>query len=287
MTVWEGLPQQRYPSAVSLGPSAGLRPGQPRDGTRELVCWTHEGSSEFQLSVPLNPPHPFSQFCQGEPPRKPGVPRPSCLQSPGTDAALLFQARTLPVTPEEMGGSPPAPPQAGSRRPGPRGHLQEQLSQLAGVPPGVDAGGGGRARLQARESLTAGQLSSVSLQLLLSLSGAYCALYLLATLLMIVYKSQVFSYPHPHLVLDLTLLLLMGVLDVTRLYLGTKGNLTEAEVPLAVSLVLTAGGALLSTYFLLWQTLVLWADHVLGATLLALRGLEAVLQLVAVAAFVS
>lgn len=90
-----------------------------------------------------------------------------------------------------MGGSPPAPPQAGSRRPGPRGHLQEQLSQLAGVPPGVDAGGGGgSARLQARESLTAGQLSSVSLQLLLSLSGAYCALYLLATLLMIVYKSE-------------------------------------------------------------------------------------------------
>lgn len=54
----------------------------------------------------------------------------------------------------------------------------------------MDAGGGGRARLQARESLTAGQLSSVSLQLLLSLSGAYCALYLLATLLMIVYKSE-------------------------------------------------------------------------------------------------
>ncbi|XP_044115838.1 transmembrane protein 80 isoform X2 [Neovison vison] len=246
MTVWEGLPQQRYPSAVSLGPSAGLRPGQPRDGTRELVCWTHEGSSEFQLSVPLNPPHPFSQFCQGEPPRKPGVPRPSCLQSPGTDAALLFQARTLPVTPEEMGGSPPAPPQAGSRRPGPRGHLQEQLSQLAGVPPGVDAGGGGRARLQARESLTAGQLSSVSLQLLLSLSGAYCALYLLATLLMIVYKSQVFSYPHPHLVLDLTLLLLMGVLDVTRLYLVWSRIWMFCRVPSRPAEPGVAGGPLSS-----------------------------------------
>ncbi|GAB5578259.1 transmembrane protein 80 [Prionailurus iriomotensis] len=61
----------------------------------------------------------------------------------------------------------------------------------------------------------------------------------------------------------------------------------EAEVPLAVSLVLTAGGALLSTYFLLWQTLVLWADSTLGAALLTLHGLEAVLQLVAIAAFVS
>ncbi|XP_044922931.1 transmembrane protein 80 isoform X1 [Mustela putorius furo] len=181
-----GLPQQSYPSAVSLGPSAGLRPGQPRDGTRELVCWTHEGSFEFQLSVPLNPTQTLS---------------PSLL--------------------------------------------------------------------------------------LLYLSGACWALHLLATLLMILYKSQVFSYPHPYLVLDLTLLLLMGALEVTRLYLGTKGNLTEAEVPLAISLVLTAGGALLSTYFLLWQTLVLWADCILSTTLLALHGLEAVLQLVAIAAFVS
>ncbi|XP_034500761.1 transmembrane protein 80 [Ailuropoda melanoleuca] len=130
-------------------------------------------------------------------------------------------------------------------------------------------------------------LSSVSLQVLLYLSGAYHALYFLATLLMVVYKSQVFSYPHPYLVLDLTLLLLMGILEVTRLYLGTKGNLTEAEVPLAISLVLTAGGALLSTYFLLWQTLVLRADSILSAALLALHGLEAILQLVAIAAFVS
>ncbi|XP_047547444.1 transmembrane protein 80 isoform X5 [Lutra lutra] len=181
-----GLPLRWYPSAVSLCPSAGHRPRHPQDGTRELVCWTHEGGFEFQLSVLLNPTHTLSL------------------------------------------------------------------------------------RL-----------------LLLYLSGAYCALYFLATLLMMMYKSQVFSYPHPYLVLDLTLLLLMGILEVTRLYLGTKGNLTEAEVPLAISLVLTAGGALLSTYFLLWQTLVLWADCVLSTTLLALHGLEAVLQLVAIAAFVS
>lgn len=66
---------------------------------------------------------------------------------------------------------------------------------------------------------------------------------------------------------------------------GTKGNLTEAEGPLAASLVLTGAGALLSAYFLLWQTLVLWADSVLSATLLAVHGLEAVLQVVAIAAF--
>ncbi|XP_059566760.1 transmembrane protein 80 isoform X1 [Myotis daubentonii] len=68
---------------------------------------------------------------------------------------------------------------------------------------------------------------------------------------------------------------------------GTKGNLTETELPLAASLVLTVASSLLSVYFLLWQTLVLWADSVLSATLLVLHGLEATLQVVAIAAFIS
>uniref|UniRef100_A0A8C3W6E1 Transmembrane protein 80 n=1 Tax=Catagonus wagneri TaxID=51154 RepID=A0A8C3W6E1_9CETA len=130
-------------------------------------------------------------------------------------------------------------------------------------------------------------LSSLPLQVLFHLSGAWYALYFLATLLLIAYKSQVFTYPLGHLVLDVTLLFLMGILEAVRLYLGTKGNLTEAEVPLAASLVLTVGSTLLAVYFLLWQTLVLRADWVLGAALLALHGLEAVLQVVAIAAFVS
>ncbi|KAL4671651.1 hypothetical protein H8959_004360 [Pygathrix nigripes] len=98
-------------------------------------------------------------------------------------------------------------------------------------------------------------------------------------------RGQVFSCPHHYLALDLALLFLMGILEAVRLYLGTRGNLTEAERPLAASLALTAGTALLSAYFLLWQTLVLWADWALSATLLALHGLEAVLQVVAIAAF--
>ncbi|XP_008590349.1 PREDICTED: transmembrane protein 80-like isoform X1 [Galeopterus variegatus] len=98
--------------------------------------------------------------------------------------------------------------------------------------------------------------------------------------------GQVFSYPCNHLLLDLTLLFLMAILEAVRLYLGTKGNLTEAEVPLAASLALTVGSILLSVHFLLWQTLVLWADSALSATLLALHSLEAVLQVVAIASFV-
>ncbi|XP_053418750.1 transmembrane protein 80 isoform X3 [Nycticebus coucang] len=123
--------------------------------------------------------------------------------------------------------------------------------------------------------------------MLFYLSGMYYALYFLATLLMIVYKTgQVFSYPSAYLARDLILLFVMGILEGIRLYLGTKGNLTEAEGPLAASLALTVGSALLSAHFLLWQTLVLWVDLALSTVLLVLHSLEAALQVVAIAAFV-
>lgn len=98
--------------------------------------------------------------------------------------------------------------------------------------------------------------------------------------------GQTFSYPHGLLLLDVGLLCAMGLLEVLRLYLGTKGNLTEAEGPLAASLVLTAGNALLAVHFLFWQTLVLRADSVLGAVLLALHSLEAVLQVLVIAGLI-
>ncbi|KAM8807094.1 transmembrane protein 80 [Eudromia elegans] len=104
---------------------------------------------------------------------------------------------------------------------------------------------------------------------------------------MIVYKSQVFSYPDSFLAPDLVLLFIMAILEALRLYLGSKGNLTEEEAPLGLSLVLTVGSALLCVYFLVWQTYVLKADVILSAVLLFTYGLESVLEIVAIAAFVS
>lgn len=123
------------------------------------------------------------------------------------------------------------------------------------------------------------------LQVLLYLSGAFCSLHLLATLLLLVYKTQAFSFPLDLAARDLLLLLLLAALQVLRLRLGTQGNLTESEGPLAASLVLTVGSALLALYFLLWQTLVLWVDSWLSTALLVLHGLEASLEAVAIASF--
>lgn len=69
--------------------------------------------------------------------------------------------------------------------------------------------------------------------------------------------------------------------------LGSKGNLTEEEVPLGISLIITVGSVILSVYFLVWQTYVLRADVILNAVLLITYGLEGILHIVAIAAFVS
>ncbi|NXO49093.1 TMM80 protein, partial [Aramus guarauna] len=135
-------------------------------------------------------------------------------------------------------------------------------------------------------------LSSVPLQMLFYVNGIYYIFYFLATLAMIVYKSQVFSYPDDFLAPDLALLFIMAILEVLRLHLafcflrGSKGNLTEEEAPLGLSLVITVGSVLLSVYFLVWQTYVLQADVIINAVLLFTYGLESVLKVIAIAAFV-
>uniref|UniRef100_A0A8C0ZFV1 Uncharacterized protein n=1 Tax=Cyanistes caeruleus TaxID=156563 RepID=A0A8C0ZFV1_CYACU len=56
--------------------------------------------------------------------------------------------------------------------------------------------------------------------ILLYVNGIYYIFYFLVTLAMIIYKSQVFSYPDDLLAPDLTVLFLMAILEVPRLYLG-------------------------------------------------------------------
>ncbi|XP_054054738.1 transmembrane protein 80 isoform X2 [Rissa tridactyla] len=103
----------------------------------------------------------------------------------------------------------------------------------------------------------------------------------------VVRRGEVFSYPDDFLAPDLALLFVMAILEVLRLYLGSKGNLTEEEAPLGLSLVMTVGSVILSVYFLVWQTYVLKADVILNALLLFTYGLESLLKVVAIAAFVS
>ncbi|POI29535.1 hypothetical protein CIB84_006715 [Bambusicola thoracicus] len=111
------------------------------------------------------------------------------------------------------------------------------------------------------------QLSSVPLQILFYINGFYYIFYFVATLAMIIYKSKL----QPELFVFLQ---------------GSKGNLTEEEAPLGLSLVITVGSMILSVYFLIWQTYVLRADVIINTVLLFTYGLESVFEVLAIAAFV-
>ncbi|XP_066556494.1 transmembrane protein 80 isoform X2 [Amia ocellicauda] len=128
-------------------------------------------------------------------------------------------------------------------------------------------------------------LSSVPLQLLLYLGGVYFLFYFLSTLLMIIYKSQVLSFPDGLLALDLSLLLLMAVLEAVRLYCGVRGNLQESELWVGGGLAVALISALLCVYFLLWQAFVLRADIIMSAVQLTVLALQGVLGLAAIASF--
>ncbi|XP_064348000.1 transmembrane protein 80 isoform X3 [Camelus dromedarius] len=131
-------------------------------------------------------------------------------------------------------------PKGRRSRPGPRG-----CRDRGGLGGRDGAESGGKMAASRRGRASSAVLSSVPLQALLYLRGTYFALYFLATLLMVMYKSkshsegslqaqvpcllrpaplcspgQVFTYPHGYLVLDLALLSLMGILEAAQLYLG-------------------------------------------------------------------
>ncbi|XP_069037851.1 transmembrane protein 80-like isoform X1 [Lepisosteus oculatus] len=137
----------------------------------------------------------------------------------------------------------------------------------------------------ARGGRSAVVLSSVPLQVLFYLTGLYFAFYCLCTLLMVIYKSQVLSYPDRDLALDLALLFLMAVLEAVRLYWGVRGNLKESQQSVGICLAITLASVLLSIYFLLWQTYVLRADVILNSILLSLYGLQGIVGLITIASF--
>jgi len=64
-----------------------------------------------------------------------------------------------------------------------------------------------------------------------------------------------------------------------------KGNLTQRVLSTVMSVILLAASALLTVYYLLWQTFVLRVDLVICGILLALQFFQLLFSLIAVAAF--
>ncbi|XP_071974114.1 transmembrane protein 216 [Engystomops pustulosus] len=130
-----------------------------------------------------------------------------------------------------------------------------------------------------------GVLSSTPLEVLFFLNGWYCASYFLIEALIFIYKGLILPYPTSNLVLEVVMLFLYLGIEVTRLYLGCRGNQCERKLPLVVSVGLTIPTGLLALYFLFLQTYALRLETVLSCILLFFYGLEAILSCAALITF--
>ncbi|NXC49242.1 TM216 protein, partial [Penelope pileata] len=73
--------------------------------------------------------------------------------------------------------------------------------------------------------------------------------------------------------------------EATRIFFGSKGNVCQRKVPLAVSLALTVPAAVMATYCLLLQTYALRLEAILSAILLLFYAAELLLGGLALVSF--
>ena len=128
-------------------------------------------------------------------------------------------------------------------------------------------------------------LSSLPLQVLLYFNGWFVLLYVVLELLEYIYKGTRLPYPDAVLGLEIFGIAMIALIEPCRLVLGSRGNKTEAVVPLVwqCGLSLPLFGAYL--YYLNFQAYVLRLDQVLNVIAILFIALDFVFALVAALVF--
>jgi len=128
-------------------------------------------------------------------------------------------------------------------------------------------------------------LSSTPLQISYSFNAYYDGFFIVSQILLIIYKVENLPYPGSNLALDVVLLLFLACLESLRIFLGSKGNLTEKVFASLTAVVLTLGSAILVFYFIFWQTYVLRVDVILCAVLFVFEGFQLLFSIVTLTSF--
>lgn len=114
--------------------------------------------------------------------------------------------------------------------------------------------------------------SSLSFQLLLHLGSYYFGVLCISEVLLLIYKTigsisshlaralpqllpslSVLPYPTRNIAVEITIIILLILVESARIFAGWKGNLTENVGSMILSLALIIPGILGVVYFLVWQ----------------------------------
>ena len=99
--------------------------------------------------------------------------------------------------------------------------------------------------------------------------------------MLFIFKMSILPYPSGNIVAEIFLLAFLGAIEWVRIFMGKKGNLTEALMSIALSVIFTAPSVLALLYLLLWQTYVLRLEVILVSFALTFEGIELLFALLA------
>ena len=132
-------------------------------------------------------------------------------------------------------------------------------------------------------------LSSLPLQILLFFHAIYDAIYTVALTATFIWKGTYFPLPNvtrTYFALEVALVYVLFLLELARLFIGSRGNKLEQVTPLLIFLILSAPACLAYVYFLHLQIYVTRADQVFSAVAIVFLGLEVILALLAMYSFI-
>ncbi|XP_022643877.1 transmembrane protein 216-like [Varroa jacobsoni] len=128
-------------------------------------------------------------------------------------------------------------------------------------------------------------LSSLPLAILLHYGRIVYFAFSMVQVLSFTFKGLRLPYPPNNLLTEVSLLLFQTPLEIIRLKLGERGNLSEEALPLLLSCFLSAPAILAALYYALWQTFVLRLDVVVSSILICFQVAQTVIALATAVSF--
>jgi transmembrane protein 216 len=141
--------------------------------------------------------------------------------------------------------------------------------------------------MQSQDDVGRQILSSLPLQVLLYFNGWFSWCYFIFEAALFVYKKYHFYYPANLIAWEASMLVMMGVMEVSRLFLASKGNKTESMRPMLWATILTTPVIIGYVWFVRLQTYVLRLEIIMASIGLVFVGLEFFLGLLMTYVFMS
>ncbi|XP_022919307.1 transmembrane protein 216-like [Onthophagus taurus] len=114
----------------------------------------------------------------------------------------------------------------------------------------------------------------LTFEVLLYLNSYYFGLFAICEIGMNIVKE--INHPLPTFKADFGILLIVCLLELVRLIIARKGNLTEKWWPVFIAVLFTLPSAFGIVYFIVWQSFVLRFEYIICAIQLILQATEIV-----------